>query len=211
MPRSRIPGCLAQPGIRYGLLPADSTRARRRVDPRLHPEHRLLHHASSGRRTHRPIHQQCDRIPHAQSLNWGLAAALACVSSRMRSDHVLALQPLHRHRQDENGVTDMFGQPPRLCNPAWPRAAPGLQAGLHSHLPVPDRSPPGDHPLSFNAEPYFTFTEGSFGWTPMHTPCAGTTRYDRTRTGSSPCATVSSSAPLRRCSQPRSARLPPSV
>ena len=42
-------------------------------------------------------------------------------------------------------------------------------------------------PLSFNAEPYFTFTEGCSGSTRTRTRCAGTGRSSRTSVDGQPC------------------------
>ena len=51
-------------GVLAGLFPAIDPGHRRRLDPRLHPGHRLLHHAGAGRRHHRYLHLEPDRLSH---------------------------------------------------------------------------------------------------------------------------------------------------
>ena len=91
------------------------------------------------------------------SLNWSLAAALAAHPARRGAAALLALRPAGRHRQHEARVT------PWPC-PSTPRpsSAPGttptsvICALVFLFLIAPILI---IIPLSFNAEPYFTFTE----------------------------------------------------
>ncbi len=62
-----------------GILPTIRAGHRRGLNPRLHPRHRLLHHAGNCRRHQGCLHLQPDRLSHLFSLNWGLAAALGSI------------------------------------------------------------------------------------------------------------------------------------
>ena len=69
-----------------GVLPAVGARHRGRLDPRLHPRHRVLHHARDRRRHGRARSSPTgSRITFRSSLNWGLGG-------RSRSSILLVLR-----------------------------------------------------------------------------------------------------------------------
>ncbi len=70
--RRQIAGRDELDGVLAGLFPAVGARHRRGLDPRLHPGHRLLHHAGARRRHHRYLHLEPDRLSHLVARSTGV-------------------------------------------------------------------------------------------------------------------------------------------
>ena len=99
------------------------------------------------------------------SLNWGLAAALGTILLVSVLVLYWAYNPHRRYRQSENGVTVMAKLPPYVGpgGRVWNVCYKLICASIYLFLIAPILV---IIPLSFNAEPYFTFTPGMLSLDP---------------------------------------------
>ena len=97
------------------------------LDPRLHPGHRLLHHARTRRRHQGRLHLEPDRLPHLDLAQLGSGGRAGHDPAGRRAVALLALRPDRRHRQRQAGGLSHGG-----CHAAAERAArgPGFAIGL---------------------------------------------------------------------------------
>jgi hypothetical protein len=102
--RRQIAGGEQLDGVLAGIFPAICAGHRRRLDPRLHPVHRILHHARTGRRHHRHVHLEPDRLSHLQLAELGAGRRAGCDPAGDRAGALLALRPDGGHRQREAGI-----------------------------------------------------------------------------------------------------------
>jgi putative spermidine/putrescine transport system permease protein len=81
-------------GVLAGLFPAIGAGHRRGRDPRLHPVHRLLHHAGTGRRHDGHLHLEPDRLPHLVVAQLGPGGGAGHDPAGARAGALLALRPI---------------------------------------------------------------------------------------------------------------------
>ena len=132
-------------GVLARLLAADPARRRRWIADGVHSRHWLLHHASAGRREQGATHLQHDRLPHADLAQLGTRRRARRHPARGHHRAVRALRPRGGHRPHEAGLMVARWVYLAFCTAAFVFLVAPILVIV---------------PLSFNAEPYFTFTEG---------------------------------------------------
>ena len=145
-------GAPLAPGLLAGLSAPIPAGGGRRVPVGVHPRHRLLHHPGPGGRSKRPTDLKLHRLPHADLVE-------------LEPGRRLGLHPVHRRDAAVPAVRPRVGAGSRevggVNGTNWPlRLFCGL-AFLFLVAPVLIIIP-----LSFNAEPYFTFTRGMLALEP---------------------------------------------
>ncbi len=85
-------------GLLAGLFPAVGAGHRRRVDPRVHPVHRVLHHARNRGRHDRHVHLEPDCLSHFQLAQLGPRSRTWGDPAGGRAGALLGLRQDRRHR-----------------------------------------------------------------------------------------------------------------